>query len=63
MHHTLRHSSGRLRSTEVRNCSITEIHIPDSGPGEFVRMGEWDHLMSAYGLNNTKKELADSTGN
>lgn len=62
MHHTLKHSSGRLRSSEVRNCSITEIVIPESGPGEFVRMGEWRHLMNAYGLEDTQAELPNSTG-
>ena len=62
VHHTLKHSSGRIRSSEVRNCSITEIVIPESGPGEFVRMGEWRHLASAYGLEDTQAELPNSTG-
>jgi hypothetical protein len=62
VHHALLHPSGQLRNTEVRNCSITEIYIPKTGPGEFVRMGDWQHLYNAYDLNGTR-ELADSTGN
>ena len=63
IHPALKFPSRNLRIPELRNCSITEISIPKKGPGEFIRMGEWEHLCSAYGLQDTEAELVDSTGN
>jgi broad specificity phosphatase PhoE len=45
---------------EVRNCSITEVLLGDKGPGEFIRMGDWDHILDA--LTHAKDRLANSTG-
>jgi len=42
---------------EVRNCSITEIRlVGENGPGMFVRMGVYDHLL------DQTAELENSTG-
>ena len=47
---------------EVRNCSITEIVLEEKGPGEFVRMGDWEHV-AKYAMNEYAKErLENSTG-
>jgi len=63
VHPSLQYRSGNARILELRNCSITEIFIPKTGPGKFIRIGEWEHLCSAYDLRDTMVELADSTGN
>ena len=42
---------------EVRNCSITEIRLAgENGPGRFVRMGDYEHLLGQTA------ELENSTG-
>lgn len=40
---------------ELRNCSITEIVLEgDKGPGEFIRVGDWQHLVeTSYDLENS----------
>jgi len=40
---------------ELRNCSITEILLEgEKGPGEFIRLGDWEHLVEAsYDLENS----------
>ena len=44
-------------SSELRNCSITEIILDgERGPGEFIRLGDWQHLVDA------SYELENSTG-
>jgi broad specificity phosphatase PhoE len=49
--------SAMTDSWDVRNCSITEISIVgEKGPGRFVRMGAYHHL-----LDHTA-ELENSTG-
>ena len=53
---------GELRDSEVRNCSITEIVISKKGPGEFIRMGDWDHIMASF-TELSEDRLEDSTGN
>ena len=53
---------GELRDSEVRNCSITEIVVPKKGPGEFIRMGDWDHIMASF-TELSEDRLEDSTGN
>jgi hypothetical protein len=46
----------------VRNCSITEIVIVgERGPGEFVRMGDWDHVMETF-TEMYQERLENSTG-
>ena len=47
---------------EVRNCSITEVHLGDRGPGEFVRMGDWDHVLDSLNSMYTRERLENSTG-
>ena len=47
---------------EVRNCSITEIVLGDKGPGEFVRMGDWEHIIQYVTEENSKGRLENSTG-
>jgi broad specificity phosphatase PhoE len=47
---------------EVRNCSITEIVFGDKGPGEFTRMGDWQHILQYAISEYTKKQLENSTG-
>ena len=48
---------------EVRNCSITEVLLGDKGPGEFIRMGDWDHVLDAFTeAQYTKDQLENSTG-
>jgi hypothetical protein len=44
---------------EVRNCSITEIVLGEKEPGEFVRIGDWEHLAKYV---YTKERLENSTG-
>jgi len=47
---------------EVRNCSITEIVLRERGPGQFIRMGDWEHIWKAAELDDTKDRLENSTG-
>lgn len=54
--------NGELRDKEVRNCSITEIVLAEKGPGEFIRMGDWDHIMASF-TQLYEDRLEDSTGN
>ena len=50
-----------IRDNEVRNCSITEIMLGEKGPGEFVRMGDWDHIMGSF-TELYQERLENSTG-
>ena len=47
---------------EVRNCSITEVVLGENGPGEFVRMGDWDHILEELDSEYATKRLENSTG-
>ena len=47
---------------EVRNCSITEIRLGERGPGEFLRMGDWGHIVQEATTEDTKERLENSTG-
>lgn len=51
---------GRIREYEVRNCSISEIILKERGPGEFIRMGDWSHIIQAD-EEDTNDCLEDST--
>ena len=53
-----------INTSEVRNCSITEIVIGERGPGEFVRMGNWQHIIKEMELNTpcSPERLESSTG-
>ena len=44
---------------ELRNCSITEVNVGEQEPGEFIRLGDWDHIASAF---NCHERLENSTG-
>jgi len=46
---------------EIRNCSITEVGIGKTGPGEFTRLGDWSHIYTAM-HRDPNEELEDSTG-
>ena len=47
---------------EVRNCSITEIQLGEKGPGEFIKMGDWEHIIQEATAEYTKERLENSTG-
>jgi len=47
---------------EVRNCSITEIVLGNKGPGEFIRMGDWEHILQYAISEYTEEKLENSTG-
>lgn len=47
---------------EVRNCSITEIQLGEKGPGEFIRIGDWEHIIQEGTTDCTKEPLENSTG-
>jgi hypothetical protein len=51
---------GQIRDFEVRNCSISEIILEERGPGEFIKMGDWSHIIQAY-EEDTNDCLEDST--
>ena len=47
---------------EVRNCSITEIRLGEKGSGEFIRMGDWGHIIQEATADVTRERLENSTG-
>jgi broad specificity phosphatase PhoE len=56
---------GTKNKWEVKNCSITEITLSgDKGPGEIIRMGDWDHVLKGMTSTDTEKDqrLENSTG-
>ena len=63
LHESLTRRGVRDDIWEVKNCSITEIILEgDKGPGEFIRMGDWDHIMASF-TQLFEERLEDSTGN
>ena len=55
LHESLTRRGVRDDIWELRNCSITEIVLEgDKGPGEFIRLGDWEHLVeTSYDLENS----------
>lgn len=47
---------------EVRNCSITEVVLGENGPGQFIRMGDWDHILEYLDSEYASQRLENSTG-
>ena len=55
LHESLTRRGVRDDIWEVKNCSITEVILEgDKGPGEFIRLGDWEHLVeTSYDLENS----------
>jgi hypothetical protein len=62
IHDSLRCAPGQTRDFEVRNCSISEILLEEKGPGEFIKMGDWDHIIQALDSFDISERLKNSTG-
>jgi broad specificity phosphatase PhoE len=63
VHESLKEQQEERDFWEVRNCSITEVVIGEKGPGEFIRMGDWDHILDLYtGAQFARDRLENSTG-
>jgi len=62
IHDSLMCGPGERYDFEVRNCSISEIVLEERGPGEFIKLGSWDHIMQALDTLDTKDRLKNSTG-
>jgi len=54
-------NSGEPGNYEVKNCSITEIILGESGPGKFIRIGDADHVVGALG-SMYSQQLKNSIG-